>query len=97
MGQPLKDSGSSHIKFPFVSNMSRVSFLIQGNPPFETRRRLRKGLHGYRMVRLELNDPKILLVGLADLLVGGSDAYWALRELPYLQNVVVLPRNVPEI
>jgi hypothetical protein len=49
------------------------------------------------MVRLELDDPKILFVGLADLMVGGSYAYWALKELPYLENVVVPLRNVLKI
>jgi hypothetical protein len=32
------------------------------------------------MVRLELDDPKILFISLADLMICGSDAYWAARD-----------------
>jgi hypothetical protein len=45
---------------------------------------MRQGFHCYAMVRFELDDPKILFVALADLMVCGSFAYRALRELPYL-------------
>jgi hypothetical protein len=58
---------------------------------------MRQGLHGYRMVRLEFNDPKVLFVGLAYLVVCGSYAYRVLRELPYLKNVLVPLRNVLKI
>jgi hypothetical protein len=49
------------------------------------------------MTRLKLDDPQILLVALADLMVGGSYAYRAFRELPYFQNVVVPLGDVLEI
>ena len=49
---------------------------------------MRQGLHCYAMVRFELDDPKILLVTLADLMICGSYACRTLRESPYLANVV---------
>jgi hypothetical protein len=73
-GQPLKESRPSRIELPLVSNTSCVSLRIQGESPFETRRRLRQSLHCYCIVRLVLDDPKILFVGLADLMVYGSYA-----------------------
>src|SRR5215208_5695607 len=83
-GQPLEESRPSRIELPLVSNTSCVSLLIQGEPPFETRRGLRQGLHCYCIVRFDLDDPKILLVGLAYLMICGSYACWTLREPPYL-------------